>query len=175
MPITGQTTRLRAIEPADLEPLRTWRNAPQLRRYFREHQEISTTSQQGWYQEVVLGDPSTRMFAIERLYDGALLGACGICWIDWRSRSGDFSIYLGAEGLYIDDVFAPDAGRLLLHYGFEELGLNRIWAEIYDHDAPKQALLPALGFREEGRHRQTTLVEGRYVDSLFYGLLSTER
>lgn len=176
--LLGEHTVLRAVEPEDLEPLRLWRNQPGLRRYFREHREISRTMQQRWFETIVLNDPRTRMFAVcAREGDGAgrLLGAAGVCWIDWRSRSGDFSIYLGADGLYIDEMFAPDAGRVLLRYAFDELGLNRVWAEIYDHDTPKQALLPALGFVQEGRHRQTTWVEGRFVDSLFYGLLACDR
>ncbi len=178
--LAGAHTLLRAIEEADLEPLRAWRNQPRLRRYFREHREISAAMQRRWFDTKVLADPSTRMFAVcERGATpdepGRLLGAAGVCWIDWRNRSGDFSLYLGADGLYIDAVFAPDAGRILLDYAFNDLGLNRVWAEIYDHDAPKQRLLPALGFREEGRHRQTTWCEGRFVDSVFYGLLARDR
>lgn len=173
MPITGEHTVLRALEEADLEPLRAWRNRPAFRQFFREHREISRAMQQRWFDTTVLNDPSTRMFAIDDR-TGRLLGACGVCWIDWRNRSGDFSIYLGADDLYIDDVYAPDAGRQLLAYGFEELGLNRIWAEIYETDTPKQALLPALGFTAEGRHRQTTVKGGRFVDSLFYSILRPE-
>ncbi len=177
--LSGEHTQLRAIERADLEPLRHWRNQPHLRRYFREHREISSAMQERWFDNIVLKDPATRMFAVCARDDaapagGRLLGTAGICWIDWRSRTGDFSIYLGADDLYIDELFAPDAGRVLLRYAFAELGMQRVWAEIYDHDAPKQRLLPALGFTQEGRHRQTTLVEGRHVDSLFYGLLARE-
>ena len=172
--LTGAHTALRALEEEDLEPLRQWRNRPELRRYFREHREISKSMQRRWYDNTVLNDPNTRMFAVVEADGGRLLGAAGVCWIDWRNRSGDFSIYLGADELYIDDVFAPDAGRVLMTYAFDELGLNRLWAEIYDHDTPKQALLPALGFVQEGRHRQTTLVGGRFVDSLFYSVLAND-
>ena len=95
-------------------------------------------------------------------------------YIDWLRHSADFSIYLGADDLYIDDTFAPDAARLLLRYGFEELNLHRVWAEIYDFDSAKRDFLPALGFKLEGRHRETHWSEGRWSDSLFYGLLDRE-
>lgn len=172
--ITGEHTILRAIEGADLEPLRAWRNQPHLRRYFREYREISPEMQQRWFEKTVLGDPNTRMFAITEKSSGRLLGAAGICWIDWRNRSGDFSIYLGADDLYVDDVFAPDAGRLLLRYGFEELGLGRVWAEIWHTDEAKQVLFPSLGFVLEGRHRSTTYKSGEWVDSLFWSILAEE-
>ena len=54
--LEGQVVGLRAIERADLEPLREWRNRPEFRRYFREYREISPDMQQRWYETVVLGD-----------------------------------------------------------------------------------------------------------------------
>ncbi|MGF1464191.1 MAG: GNAT family N-acetyltransferase [Maricaulaceae bacterium] len=172
--LKARRTGLRAIEPTDLEPLRAWRNDPDLRQYFREYREISPDSQKRWYDTVVLGDDRTRMFAIVELTSGRLLGACGLCWIDWLRRSADFSIYIGADGLYIDEVFATEAARLLLRYGFDELGLHRVWAEIYAIDAPKREFLPSLGFQLEGRLREAHFTNGQWVDSLFYGLLAKE-
>ena len=81
------------------------------------------------------------MFSIIELESDRLLGACGLCYIDWINKNADFSIYIGADNLYIDDNFAPDAGSIMARYGFEELGLHRLWAEIYDYDDLKKNLL----------------------------------
>lgn len=172
--LKGVCTGLRAIERQDLPQLLEWRNRPDFRRYFREYRELGLEQQEAWYQKHVLNDPSTRMFAIVDLDDGRLLGACGLCYIDWVNRSGDFSIYIGADGAYIDHAYAPDAARLLLAYGFDELNLHRVWAEIYSFDAIKTDFLKSIGFRLEGRHRQTHWSEGKWCDSLFFGLLAKE-
>ena len=84
------------------------------------------------------------------------MGACGLCYINWVDRSADLSIYLGADDLYIDDRFAPDAARTLIRYGFDELGLHRIWAEIYSIDTRKQAFFEKLGFKLDGRPASRT-------------------
>jgi len=165
---------LRAIERADLPVLLGWRNRPELRRHFREYRELGGDQQEQWYRATVLDDDRTRMFAIVDLAGDRLLGACGLCAIDWINRIGDFSIYIGHDGLYIDDRFAPDAGRALLGYGFGEMGLHRIWCEIYDFDDAKKRLLAGLGFTLDGRHRETHWCEGTWHDSLFYGLLDRE-
>jgi RimJ/RimL family protein N-acetyltransferase len=170
--IRGRVTGLRAVEERDLATLLAWRNDPRLRRYFREYRELNTTQQRGWFDSRVNNDPATRMFAIESLADGRLLGACGLCYIDWINRTADFSIYIGADDAYIDTVFAPDAAISMIGYGFEELGLNRIWAEIYDFDERKSDFLNRLGFKLEGRHRQTHWTEGAWHDSLFLSLLA---
>ncbi len=172
--LRGTHTGLRAIARADLETLRGWRNRPSLRRFFREHREISPEMQERWYEAEVLGAQRSRMFAIEELDTGRLIGACGLVWIDWVNRNADFSIYLGADDLYVDQRLAPDAGRVLLDYGFGELALHRVWAEIYAIDTAKQALLPALGFVAEGRQRESHFTEGAWTDGLLYGLLARE-
>ncbi len=173
--LNGDQVVLRPLTPDDLEPLRQWRNRPDYRQYFREYRDITPAMQQGWYENVVLADAHVHMFAITTANDGKLMGACGLCYIDRRNESADFSIYLGADDLYIDEVYAPDAGKLLLKYGFETLGLHRIWAEIYEVDSAKQNLLPGLGFTLDGRHREAHKMEdGRFVDCLFYGMLRDE-
>ena len=172
--IRGQVTGLRAIEESDLPQLMAWRNQPELRRYFREYRELNSTQQRQWFDKAVNNDPGTRMFAIVELSSGRLLGASGLCYIDWVNRTADFSIYLGADGLYIDDHFAPDAACTMIGYAYGELGLHRLWSEIYAFDTDKERFFKALGFSLDGRHRQTHWAEGGWHDSLFFSLLSTD-
>lgn len=171
--LRGSVVGLRAIERADLGALLAWRNKPEFRRYFREFRELGSADQERWYENIVLKDPSVRMFSIVELTNGRLLGACGLCYINWVDRNADLSIYIGADDLYIDETFAPDAASTLLRYGFDELGLHRVWAEIYSIDQKKQKFFTGLGFALDGRHRETHWTEGGWVDSLFYGLLSS--
>ena len=172
--LTGEITGLRAIEESDLEQLLAWRNDPRMRRFFREYRELNMTQQKSWFDAKVNSDPATRMFAIVDLETKELMGAAGLCYIDSINRNADFSIYLGIDDLYIDEDYAPDAGRVLLRYGFEELNLHKVWSEIYSIDKPKQQLFYELGFTREGVHRETHWTEGQWVDSLFYGLLAKD-
>lgn len=171
--LEGKCTALRAIELSDLRQLLDWRNRPEYRRYFREHRELSMANQRQWFESVVNGSPTTRMFSIVD-GGGRLLGACGLCYVNWIDRNADLSIYIGADDHYIDARFAPDAARTLIRYAFRELALHRLWAEIYDFDQPKQGLLEQLSFQLDGRHRQTHWTEGTWHDSLFYSLLDFE-
>ncbi len=173
--IQGQLTALRAIEEADLPQLLAWRNQPELRRYFREYRELNSTQQRQWFDAKVNGDPGTRMFAITAQGSGRLLGACGLCYIDWVNRTADLSIYLGADGLYIDSQLAPDAAITMTRYAFDELGLNRLWSEIYAFDTVKAEFFQQLGFALDGRHRKTHWAEGAWHDSLYFSLLASDR
>jgi RimJ/RimL family protein N-acetyltransferase len=165
----GTHAILRAIEPGDLEQLRLWRNDPQLRRNFREYREISPADQQRWYDSIRVDNLTTRMFAITDS-GGTLLGACGLCYIDWMRRSADFSIYLGRG--YLDDKYALCAARMLMRYAFEDLGLHRLWAEVYEFDELKAHFLTSIGFRFDGALRDAHYAEGKWWDSRMFSSIN---
>lgn len=172
--IEGRLTGLRAIEDSDLARLLAWRNQPEIRRYFREYRELNSTQQRQWFDSKVNNDPCTRMFAVVDKATSRLVGAAGLCYIDWVNRTADFSLYIGFDNLYIDSHLAPDAAITLTNYGFKELGLNRLWSEIYSFDTAKKTLFKQLGFTMDGRHRSTHWAEGTWHDSLFFSLLACD-
>jgi RimJ/RimL family protein N-acetyltransferase len=172
--LKGEKVGLRAIEHDDLPQLLEWRNRPEYRRFFREYREISMSQQIAWFESTVLKDSRTIMFSIVEQTSQRLLGACGLCYIDWVNRNADFSIYIGADDLYIDGLLAPDAALTMARYAFDELCMHKLWCEIYCFDKLKIKFFDNLGFTLDGRHRQTHWAEGAWHDSLFYGLLSDE-
>ena len=171
--LKGKYVGLRAIEESDLTQLLLWRNQPNYRRFFHEYRELSQTNQRNWFDSKVLNDKSTEMFSIVDINTGELLGACGLCYIDWINRNADFSIYIGKDDLYIDEKYAIEAAQIMMKYGFEELNLHRLWSEIYSFDEAKKVMFDRLGFKLEGVHRETHWTEGKWCDSLFYGYLRT--
>jgi RimJ/RimL family protein N-acetyltransferase len=176
--LSGELVGLRAIGRADLPQLLEWRNAPQLRRFFRERHELGMDDQLAWLEALGAqrGRPrDTLMFAIESLADGELLGVCGLCRIDWISATAELSLYVGKGLVYVEDRLAPAAARTLIAHAFDELNLNRLWVEVFAFDEAKTALVEDLGFELEGTLREHRFHAGAYHDSLMYGLLSDER
>jgi RimJ/RimL family protein N-acetyltransferase len=172
--LKGKYVGLRAIEKDDLPCLLEWRNNPEYRKYFREYRELGMGQQYSWYENILLKDQRTIMFSIIDLKNRRLLGACGLCYINWIDRNADLSIYIGADNLYIDNKYATDTASTIIKYAFDELGLHRLWAEVYDSDERKIKLFEALGFKLDGCHRETHWTEGKWCNSLFYGLLQKE-
>ncbi len=172
--IVGKYTYLRAIEKEDLPQLMKWRNNPSLRKYFRETAEINRINQEKWFNMVNDKNSIHKMFAIVKLDTDELMGACGLCYIDWVNRSADFSIYLGYDNIYIDDKYAIDAAKLMRDYGFNILNLHRLWAEIYSIDEAKKIFFNTLKFKLDGEFRETYWYNKKWYNSLFYSLLSTD-
>ena len=172
--LKGKYVGLRAVNKDDLPQLMEWRNQPHFRQFFREYKEIGETQQEKWYEKFVIQDPATLMFSIVDLETNRLMGACGLCYINSVNRTCDLSIYIGADDLYIDEQYAPDTALTLMKYAFEEVNINKLWAEVYDFDYAKIHFFKQLGFQEEGRHRENYWSGGKWHDSLFFGLLRTE-
>lgn len=173
--IRGEKVYLTAIEEEDLEQLRKWRNLPQFRKHFREYREISSTMQKKWFEHIVNNDNSTIMFSIKDNQTGELLGCCGLCYINWVHRFSDLSLYIGKNESYIDNEgIAEESCRLLFNYGFGELGLNKIWTEIYEFDQKKYDLYLKMGFKQDGFLREQYFYDGKWWNSYILSLLKKE-
>ena len=173
--IKVKKVNLCAVEKKDLRQLMHWRNNPDFRRYFREYRELNMQQQKNWYEEKVLKDSSTIMFSIRRPKDSSLLGCCGLVYISWPYKHADLSLYVGWRDSYIDDHgYAEEACGLLLDYGFGELGLNKVWTEIYIFDKKKKRLYDKMGFHIDGVLRENYFYEGRFWDSYILSMLASE-
>lgn len=173
--LRGKKVYLEAVEYEDLEYLRKWRNLPEYRRYFREYQEINSDMQKRWYENKVVNDNSTLMFAIRDIEKQELLGCCGLCYINWVHRNSDLSLYIGKDEVYIDDEgIAEETCKILFDYGFKELGLRKIWTEIYEFDNKKYELYHRLGFHDDGILRSQYFYDGKWWNSYMLSLINEE-
>jgi RimJ/RimL family protein N-acetyltransferase len=67
--------------------------------------------------------------------------------------------------------YATEALTALLEYGFGELGLNRVEADIDPRNLASARVLERLGFRKEGYMPERWIVNGETADTVYYGLL----
>jgi [ribosomal protein S5]-alanine N-acetyltransferase len=70
--------------------------------------------------------------------------------------------------------YASEAARLIIDFGFAELGLHRIQAACGPDNHASQRLLGRLGFIPEGRMRDHVFTNGAWRDSLLYAVLESE-
>jgi RimJ/RimL family protein N-acetyltransferase len=113
------------------------------------------------------------MFSIKSVDSNKLLGCCGLCYINWIHRNADLSIYIGWENAYIDEEgFAEESCKLLQDYGFNQLGLHRIWTEIYEFDEKKKKLYEKLNFHVDGILRDNYYYDGKWWNSYMFSILN---
>lgn len=170
--LEGNHIKLRAIEYEDLPILKNWRNSKFINIATREYRILNMFNQKNWYESIHNDNPPKFiMFGIENKKN-KLIGICGLTYIDWKNRNAEVSIYIGSKN-WQKLKEAKDALRILETYGFGELNLHRLWAEIFDISPNNIKLFESMNFLKEGIFRDKLWRQGKWHDSYLYSKLST--
>jgi len=118
----------------------------------------------------IQGEDEERL-AITLRTDERLIGGVGLR-LNLPHRNAELGYWLGVA--YWGHGYATEASREMLRYGFEDLGLHRIFASHFKHNPASGRVLKKIGMRYEGCQRQHLLKWGQFVDSELYGILREE-
>jgi RimJ/RimL family protein N-acetyltransferase len=70
--------------------------------------------------------------------------------------------------------YCTEAARATVAYGFNELGLHRIYANHFGSNPASGRVMRKIGMKPEGARRQHYFKWGEFVDSVEYGILRHE-
>jgi [ribosomal protein S5]-alanine N-acetyltransferase len=113
----------------------------------------------------------------------------GINWVIRKKGSSDFIGYIGYWRMRKEDVraeigyalkpefwgggFMHEAMTKVINFGFKELCLHSIEANVNPDNLRSIKLLEKLGFKREAYYHEDYLFDGKFLDSAIYGLLET--
>lgn len=101
-----------------------------------------------------------------------LIGTFAFVSISDRDQVAELGYAIGKN--WWNQGYTTEAGRAILSFGFDQLGLNRIQA-VHDIRNPASGrVMEKLGMTHEGTIRQTRLVKGRFISICLYGILAEE-
>ncbi|MCK4299633.1 MAG: GNAT family N-acetyltransferase [Planctomycetes bacterium] len=103
---------------------------------------------------------------------GDVIGCCSLVVSSAEHREGHIGYSLIQQ--YWGQGYATEAGRLLVKFGFQRLGLHRIFATCDPENRASARVLEKAGMQLEGRMRSHRFVKGRWRDSLLYAILEEE-
>jgi RimJ/RimL family protein N-acetyltransferase len=101
------------------------------------------------------------------------IGVVSLMNISEANASAELSVIVGDP----DDRrrgYGAEAMSLLLDYGFEELGLNRVGLSVFEFNEEAISTYKRLGFREEGRLRGALKRDGAFHDAILMSMLESE-
>ena len=101
------------------------------------------------------------------------IGHTDLFEVDWRSRTATFGILLGeAEGR--GKGYGTEVARLMLDYAFTALGLHSVMLATDAFNLAGQAAYRKAGFKEFGRRRQCSFLNGELHDIVYMDCLASE-
>jgi len=173
--LEGDRLVLREFQPSDVEAVHAYAGDPLVTRYMAWGPNELEETRAFVEQAMRLARDEPRMtyeLAVTLRGTGELIGGIGLRVHSVEHRNGDI-VYLLRRDRW-GRGYAAEAARLLLHFGFDRLGLHRIWATCDPENAPSIRVLQKIGMQWEGRIRHQYLVRGRWRDSELYAILEDE-
>jgi ribosomal-protein-alanine N-acetyltransferase len=116
-------------------------------------------------------EPEKIWLAITLRSDSRQIGGVGLR-LDSEHQHAELGYWLGVQ--YWGQGYATEAARELMRYGFETLGLHRIFASHFKHNSASGRILTKLGMRHEGCQREHLRKWDQFVDSELYGMQRQE-
>lgn len=160
-------TTIRKFERSDIPKKVEWINNPANNQFLHYDIPICVEKTEKWFDSHK-GD-NTRFDAVIEV-DGVPVGTIGLLCIDEKNSKAEYYIALGDTN-YKGKGVAKEASKLILNYGFENLGLNRIYLFTEAENVSAQKLFERVGFVREGIIRQDIFSHGKYADRVAYGFL----
>lgn len=121
---------------------------------------------------VEMGQGKNLRFGIFLRETKQLIGTCTLFKLDPQCRRAELGYGIAQE--YWRHGFMTEAVSELLKFGFSELNLNRVEADIDPRNTASSRSLEKLGFQREGYLRERWIVGDEVSDSALYGLLARD-
>jgi RimJ/RimL family protein N-acetyltransferase len=159
----GWKVRLREVRAADRRTLTGFdRDSARVR-----DPQVGGYRHWATHRSGVAGSGDDFHFAIETLHNRTLVGSV---WVQADPASGRFSYGIGIGPQHRRCGYAADAVTTLLAVMFELRGFRKCEVSVNGGNFASLALHGELGFREEGRMRDTELLRGEIRYPVLMGL-----
>ena len=163
-------TTLRKFTAADIPNKVRWINDESNNKYLHYELPLEIEKTQRWFDAIV--NRTDRYDAVIEV-DGVPVGVIGLLNIDSLNHKAEYYITLG-EASYKRKGISYVASKQLLNYGFEVLGVNKIYLNVDANNISACKLYEKIGFTCEGVFKEDMMHRGELIDRKRYALLKRE-
>lgn len=164
---------LREFVPEDWTAVYAYHSDPLYLRYYdwTERSETDVREFVQMFLDWQKQRPRTKFqLAIIHQEEDRLIGNCGIRINDSKQREANIGYELDSR--YWDQGYATEAARAILHFGFTELNMQRIWAECVADNVGSARVLEKIGMRLEARELKREFIKNAWRDYLIFAINS---
>jgi RimJ/RimL family protein N-acetyltransferase len=173
-PLVSARLRLRELRDADLGDLVAWWQEP----------EVSVSQGSGPIHprpaaavaeqfRLWSGNQGTDAgLVVTTRQEGTVIGHVALFGATVHNRTATYAIMIGPP--HQGQGYGTEATRMMLRYGFAELGLHRIQLGVMGYNERGINTYKKAGFIEEGRSRETVFRGGIWYDHVHMGILAHE-
>ncbi|NMG07603.1 GNAT family N-acetyltransferase [Brasilonema sp. UFV-L1] len=175
LPLQTQRLILRDFTKSDWQGVHSYACDPEVVRYepFGPNSEEDTKSFLQRQIKLQRQQPREHFGLAVTLKDNKqFIGSCSISITNQDQREASIGYDFAKE--FWGQGYATEAARKLLHFGFQQLNLHRIFATSDPKNILSMRILVKIGMRQEGYLREYEWVKGEWRDRLLYAILERE-
>jgi ribosomal-protein-alanine N-acetyltransferase len=172
--LKGERINLRRLKKSDASSINENVNCPEIGRFTFIPYPNSLEETYKFIKECHAGLRAKRElnFGMEEIQSRRIIGCIGLARINLNFRHAEVGFWV-AKKLWGQGI-GKEAVNLILRFGFDQLGLNRIYARVMHPNIASAKLLESIGFVLEGRMREALWRENGWWDFLCYSMLADE-
>lgn len=168
---------LRPITAADTARVVAWRNKDFVRKNFIYQKPFTQEGHMTWLREQVEPGHVAQFIICVAAGEDCLqtkdreIGSVYLRDIDRENETAEYGVFIGEEGA-LGRGYGTEAARLMLAFGFEELGLKKIFLRFLEDNTAARKSYEKAGFHMIEERRETVDLEQGKREVFF---METER
>lgn len=162
MELENSKVILRPIDENDTDNIVTWRNRESVKCHFIYQKPFTIEGHTAWLQNMV----KTGNVAQFIIYSQALekdVGSVFLRDIDPDNRKAEYGIFIGEDDARGHGI-GTAAAKLIIKYGFDELGLHKIFLRVFADNIRAIKSYEKAGFRQEAYLKDEVYISGTFHD-----------
>lgn len=173
--LSDEQLSLREVEPEDLAQFARWWNDPHwavLQQRIIKPRPAQPIQEMFAHWSENKPHSGEAGFSIFERHTGMLIGHTTLFGGALPHRAAELAIMLDSE--QVSRGYGTRAIKLMLGYGFAEMGLNRIGLKVAAFNTRAIRTYEKAGFILEGREREIYFHQGRFHDQLVFSVLARD-
>lgn len=165
---------LRKLELKDAKDIQQIRSHPEVMHYMDSRPHASEKDSEKFILEnlEIFEKRKGLFWALAEKESGKFLGDFAFWKIDYKNSRAEIGYTLKPE--FWGKGIMKEAMLRALNFGFNDLQLHSVEANINPGNNNSRRLLLGIGFRKEAYFRENYFFDGKYLDSEIYSLLASD-
>jgi acetyltransferase, GNAT family len=145
---------LKPLEQRNIEDLRNLRNKEENRKCFIYQKEITKEEQENWYKKYLEKEEDVMFSAFLKENEEYPVGFAALYDIDKNSKKCEFGRIIVDKSKVTKKGIGYQITKSLCNIGFQDLGLDMIYLEVFSDNIPALKTYLKVGFVEKNRYKK---------------------
>lgn len=148
----------------------SWRNDMEVMQFDQpgflypiSYQEVSK-----WHEKINTYKNSHSFIIIDKETERAI-GICAFLNMDYKNRNVELSIVIGEKEFW-GRGYGKEVMKLMMKIGFEEFNMHKLYLRVMSFNKKAIGMYEKLGFKKEGILKETIYRDGKYNDTIYFGM-----